>query len=111
MNLKEFIDAYHNLFHSDRVFFHSAVTNNVDINTDNLQDFLTKNRMTEECRCVYCTVRHIVKNETRKGGVQTYICRDCGKAFSASSNSITSSTRKKITVWAKYFKCTIDKKN
>ena len=42
--------------------------------------------------------------------MQTYICRDCGKAFSASSNSITSRTRKKTTVRAKYLKCMIDKK-
>lgn len=110
MNLKEFIDAYHNLSYSDRVFFYSTVTNNADINTDNLQDFLTKNRITEECRCVYYTGRHVVKNETQKGGVQTYICLDCGKAFSANSNSINSRTKKKITVWAKYLKCMIDKK-
>ena len=93
MNLKEFIDAYHNLSYCDRIFFHSTVTNNVDINADNLQDFLTKNRITEECKCVYCSGKHIVKNGTRKDGVQTYICRDCGKSFSASSNSITSRTR------------------
>jgi transposase-like protein len=110
MNLKEFINAYHKLSHSDRVVFYSTVTNNVDINADNLQDFLTKNRITEECKCVYCSGKHIVKNGTRKDGVQTYICRDCGKSFSASSNSITSRTRKKISIWAKYLKCMIDKK-
>lgn len=110
MNLKEFINAYHKLSYSDRVVFYSTVTNNVDINADNLQDFLTKNRITEECKCVYCSGKHIVKNGTRKDGVQTYICRDCGKSFSASSNSITSRTRKKISIWAKYLKCMIDKK-
>ena len=110
MNLKEFINAYHKLSYSDRVVFYSTVTNNVDINADNLQDFLTKNRITGECKCVYCSGKHIVKNGTRKDGVQTYICRDCGKSFSASSNSITSRTRKKISIWAKYLKCMIDKK-
>ena len=110
MNFKEFINAYHKLSYSDRVVFYSTVTNNVDINADNLQDFLTKNRITEECKCVYCSGKHIVKNGTRKDGVQTYICRDCGKSFSASSNSITSRTRKKISIWAKYLKCMIDKK-
>ena len=110
MNLKEFVNAYHKLSYSDRVVFYSTVTNNVDINADNLQDFLTKNRITEECKCVYCSGKHIVKNGTRKDGVQTYICRDCGKSFSASSNSITSRTRKKISIWAKYLKCMIDKK-
>ena len=110
MNLKEFINAYHKLSYSDRVVFYSTVTNNVDINADNFQDFLTKNRITEECKCVYCSGKHIVKNGTRKDGVQTYICRDCGKSFSASSNSITSRTRKKISIWAKYLKCMIDKK-
>ena len=44
MNLKEFINAYHKLSYSDRVVFYSTVTNNVDINAENLQDFLTKNR-------------------------------------------------------------------
>ena len=110
MSLKEFINAYHKLSYSDRVVFYSTVTNNVDINADNLQDFLTKNRITEECKCVYCSGKHIVKNGTRKDGVQTYICRDSGKSFSANSNSITSRTRKKISIWAKYLKCMIDKK-
>ena len=41
-------------------------------------------------------------------GRQRYLCRDCGKTFVATSNSIVASTKKDITVWEKFIDCMLN---
>ncbi|MCR4798217.1 MAG: hypothetical protein K5853_07185, partial [Lachnospiraceae bacterium] len=60
--------------------------------------------------CVYCGSGHVVKNGSRKDGTQRFLCRDCKKSFLLSSNSLTSRTRKRLSVWNEYLQCMLDKK-
>ena len=108
--LTDFITAYNELSYSDRVVFYNTVSNDVNVSEDHLQSFLIETRITDKRVCVYCSGEHVVKNGTRKDGTQRYLCRDCRKSFIPSSHSVTSRTKKHLSVWAKYLRCMMEKK-
>ena len=85
-------------------------SNNVNVHNDNLKDFLIETRIADGNACLYCECSHVVKNGKRKDCVQLFLCRDCKKSFIPSSCSITSGTRKNLSVLAQYLKCMSDKK-
>ena len=60
--------------------------------------------------CPVCGSTHVVKNGS-KNGTQRYLCRDCGKCFGDTENTILKSTKKNIDVWRLYIKCMIEKKS
>ena len=107
--LKDVITSYNNLSFSDRIVFYTIISNDITI-SDDVQSFLIETRFEGECSCIYCNGAHVVKNGKRKDGVQRFLCRDCHKSFIASSGSITSRTRKSISVWTAYLKCMLDQK-
>ena len=109
-SLKEVITAYRNLSFCDRTAFYYTVSNDMDVCEDRLQDFLVRTRMKEGGSCIYCEGEHVVKNGKRRDGTQRYICRDCGKSFIPTSFSVTSGTRKRLSVWARYLGCMMDRK-
>ena len=107
--LKDVITSYNSLSFSDRIVFYTTISNDITI-TDDTQSFLIETRFEGECYCIYCEGKHVVKNGKRKDGVQRCLCRDCHRSFIASTDSITSRTRKSISVWAAYLKCMLDQK-
>ena len=107
--LKDVITSYNSLSFSDRIVFYTTISNDVTI-SDDTQSFLIETRFEGECYCIYCEGKHVVKNGKRKDGVQRFLCRDCHRSFIASTDSITSRTRKSISVWAAYLKCMLDQK-
>ena len=109
-DLKAIMSAYKNLSFIDRAAFYSTVSNDLCLTDDHLQSFLIETRITEDQGCIYCGSSHVVKNGTRKDGTQRFLCRDCKKSFLPTSQSITSRTRKRLSVWATYLKCMLDKK-
>ncbi len=96
--LKDVITSYNNLSFSDRIVFYTTISNDIAI-SDDTQSFLIESEG-----------MHVVKNGKRKDGVQRFLCRDCHRSFIASTDSITSRTRKSISVWATYLKCMLDQK-
>ena len=108
--LKEVFAAYKKLSFTDRIVFYTTLSNTVNVHEDNLQDFLIETRIADGNTCIYCEGSHVVKNGKRKDGVQRFLCRDCKKSFIPSSCSVTSGTRKNLSVWAQYLKCMSDKK-
>lgn len=107
--LKDVITSYNNLSFSDRIVFYTTISNDIAI-SDDTQSFLIETRLDGEGSCIYCEGMHVVKNGKRKDGVQRFLCRDCHRSFIASTDSITSRTRKSISVWATYLKCMLDQK-
>ena len=73
--------------------------------TSSLDEFVNKERFSGGLICPICGKTHISRNGHRKDGTQRYICRDCGRSFVASTNTIVSSTKKKLSVWEKYIDC------
>lgn len=96
--LNDLITSYKNLSFSDRIVFYTTVSNDISVDGGDLQPFLIETRMTDGKACIYCDGDHVVKNGTRRDGTQRYLCRDCGKSFIPSSHSVTSRTRKRLSV-------------
>ncbi|MBR6172670.1 MAG: IS1595 family transposase [Eubacterium sp.] len=107
--LKEVITSYNNLSFCDRIVFYTTISNDITI-TDDVQSFLIDTRFEGDCSCIYCEGTQVVKNGKRKDGVQRFLCRDCHRSFIASSDSITSRTRKSVSVWTAYLRCMLDQK-
>lgn len=57
--------------------------------------------------CPFCGETHVVKNGT-KGDAQRYLCRNCGKTFGDTQDSILKSTKKVLAVWEKFVECMIN---
>lgn len=56
--------------------------------------------------CPLCGSIHIVKNGVRKDtNRQKYLCRDCKKSFSDTTNTITFHSRKSYSIWENYISC------
>ena len=107
--LKEVITTYNELSFSDRIAFYTTISNEIGLSAD-MQSFLIEKRLNGGNFCIYCNRTHVVKNGKRKDGTQRYLCRDCHRSFIPTSDSITSRTRKSVSVWASYLKCMTEKK-
>lgn len=70
---------------------------------NNKSEYITENR--QELVCPSCGHIHVVKNGKSSTGMQHYLCRNCGKAFSASTNTILQYSCKPLHVWKKYIEC------
>ena len=73
-----------------------------------IEEFVTKERFANGRVCPVCGATHVVRNGQRKDGTQKYICKDCGKSFVITTNSIVSGTRKDLNVWIKYVDCMLN---
>ena len=109
-DLKDVIIAYKKLSFSDQAAFYAMVPNDFCLTNSDIQSFLIETRITEGHGCIYCGSSHVVKNGKRKDGTQRFLCRDCKKSFLPNSESVTSRTRKNLTVWTSYLNCMLDKK-
>ena len=109
-DLKDVIIAYKKLSFSDQAAFYAMVPNDFRMTDSHLQSLLIETRITADHGCIYCGSSHVVKNGIRKDGTQRFLCRDCKKSFLPTSESVTSRTRKSLSVWASYLNCMLDKK-
>ena len=62
----------------------------------------------KKAACPVCGSSHVVRNGW-KCKVQQYLCRDCGKSFGDTENTILKSTKKDLDVWRLYIKCMVEK--
>ena len=70
-----------------------------------LHSFVETNRFVDGRKCVYCSSSEVVRNGHRPDHKQRFFCKDCKKSFVATSNTITSKSRKRLAVWEKYIDC------
>lgn len=75
------------------------------IGVSGIEEFVTKERFANGRVCPHCGCVHAVRNGHQKNGAQRYVCRDCGKSFVVTANSIAAGTRKGLRVWEKYVEC------
>ncbi|MBR4515201.1 MAG: IS1595 family transposase [Lachnospiraceae bacterium] len=84
----------------------SILSNEQLVNPKSVLDYVNNERFAEGWVCPVCESKHIVRNGHRpKNNAQRFLCRDCGKSFTANTNSISSGTRKNMLVWKKYIEC------
>ena len=108
--VQEMVHRYHQLSAADRLSFYMTLTNTADIDKENMQELQMEVRFKEDQRCMHCGSSRFVKNGHRNDGTQRFLCRECGKSFLASTNSIVSGTHKRLSVWKKYFECLMEAK-
>ena len=69
-------------------------------------DFITEKRFGTGVFCPRCNSKKVRKNGFNKT-MQRFFCADCKKSFSASTNTITHSSKKTLEIWQKYVDCMI----
>ena len=89
----EFIQAFIFKLTSDRVTPDTT-------NSENIES-------TVSC-CPHCGSFHFVKNGFNKKHRQKYLCRDCGKIFSDTTNTIFSHTRSHYHTWTTFIACELN---
>ena len=73
-----------------------------------LTSFASENRFTDGVVCPYCSKKHVRLNGHRKDGAQKYVCAECGKSFTAHTNTITAGSSKPLDTWRKYIACMVN---
>lgn len=57
--------------------------------------------------CPECASTHWIRNGHSPTGIQHYRCKNCGKAFSSTTNTILQSTHMPLSKWKKYIECMV----
>lgn len=81
----------------------TAIVSAVGVSTD-METFVADERFKSGFICPFCGKEHIVRHG-KHDGKQRYRCKDCGRTFFATSNSIASGTHKDIQTWELYIDC------
>jgi len=66
------------------------------------------NPLPDRCNCPHCQGTDIVKNGNRRG-VQRFMCKECKRTFTYSTNTIVYKSSKSIEVWKKFCECFLNK--
>lgn len=74
------------------------------VSTDKNANHKIINRESYKC-CNKCSSTHLVKNGKTKTGVQKFICVDCHKSQSSTTNTVLYSTKRSYVDWVLFLKC------
>lgn len=103
--IKDVLELIGKLTIAEQESLKSMLLNPAFVKALNIEDFVAKERLSKGRVCPLCGCVHVVRNGHRKDGTQRFLCRDCGKSFVITTNSIVSGTRKDLSVWKKYIDC------
>lgn len=105
--LNEILKLINCLSDNDRQKLKSILSEKHLNSDENLESFLTKKRFSPGNKCPLCSSAHIKRNG-HKGTAQRYLCMDCHKTFSVTTNTIVASTKKDFSTWSKYIGCMME---
>ena len=97
------IDNFHKLSKSDKEEFVRIVTQHL-IEKEN---DITDKKFEKGHYCLNCKSKNIIRKGFTPKGKQRYICKDCGKTFSITTNTVFYKSGKDASVWKKYVECMI----
>lgn len=106
--IKDILDKIDKLSPADQERLKTILLSKTFTKSISIEEFVTKERFANGRICPVCGATHVVRNGKRKDGTQKYICKDCGKSFVITTNSIVSGTRKDFNVWIKYVDCMLN---
>ena len=106
--IKDILDKIDKLTPADQERLKTILFSKTFTKSISIEEFVTKERFANGRVCPVCGATHVVRNGKRKDGTQKYICKDCGKSFVITTNSIVSGTRKDLNVWIKYVDCMLN---
>lgn len=104
-DLNTIIALIKGLSNKDKKRLIKSLENDLGGNANSIKEFLTDKRFENGRVCPHCGCTHIVKNGHRADGTQKYVCKDCGKSFTITTNSIVFGTRKDMAIWQEYIEC------
>lgn len=96
--IKDILDKIDKLSPADQERLKTILFSKTFTKSISIEEFVTKERFANGRVCPVCGATHVVRNGKRKDGTQKYICKDCGKSFVITTNSIVSGTRKDLNV-------------
>lgn len=106
--IKDILDKIDKLSPTDQERLKTILLSKTFTTSMEIKDFVTKERFANGRVCPVCGAIHVVRNGRRADGTQKYICKDCGKSFVITTNSIVSGTRKDFKVWVQYIDCMLN---
>lgn len=108
MNIVELKKAIKNLSYFDRKELLSALEHSSQ-QPSALSNDLEEARFSKGIYCPHCgCTENIAKYGKTAKGAQRYLCRNCGKTFSSTSDSVLQGTHKSLVVWEQYIECMLD---
>ncbi len=72
------------------------------------KDFIGDKRFAGGRVCPHCGSVAVIRNGKRADGTQQFKCKDCGKRFVITTNTIAQGTRKVSDTWGKYVECMLN---
>ena len=105
--LNEILKLINGLSANDRQKLKSILSEKHLNSDETMESFLTEKRFSSGNKCPLCSSAHIKRNG-HKGTAQRYLCMDCHKTFSVTTNTIVASTKKDFSTWSKYIGCMME---
>ena len=90
---------------ADKKTLRSYLISTFSAKSSSMEEYVKEERFSGGLVCPVCGCIHVVRNGHRKDGIQRFVCRDCGKSFVATTNSIVEGTKRDFDVWEKYIDC------
>lgn len=75
------------------------------VNGNDIKEYVADIRFSDGRVCPVCGGTHVKRNGKRKDGTQKYMCMDCKKSFTSTTNSIAASSKKDLDTWKQFIDC------
>ena len=106
MNLVELKKAINSLSYSDKRELLEALERSAQ--SHSIHSELEEQRFSKGIYCPHCGCVENIQKFGKSNSKQRYRCKDCGRTFSATSESVLSGTHKSLSTWEKYIECMLD---
>ena len=106
MNLVELKKAINSLSYADKRELLEALERSAQ--SHSISNELEEQRFSKGIYCPHCGCVENVQKFGKSNSKQRYRCKDCGRTFSATSESVLSGTHKSLSIWEKYIECMLD---
>lgn len=70
-----------------------------------MEKYIDEKKFSDGRVCPYCGKHHIRRNGHQENGSQNFVCVDCNRSFSITTNTVFSGTSKSVDVWQKFIEC------
>lgn len=111
MDIDKIVKAFEALSPSEQELFKNVIFNKIEHSDKSknanleINEFVSESRFSKGIYCSYCKSEKFVRNGKTKDGGQRYLCKECRKTFTATTNTLLSYTRKELSVWKRYIHC------
>ena len=102
------LSDYAKLSTAEQNIVKARITSIVSSVAASMEKYIEEIRFADDRVCPHCGCVQVVRNGKRKDGTQRYLCRDCGKSFVITANTIVHGTKKTLSVWEKFIECVMN---